>query len=154
MNGVVPIEQMVGDDEEDSRLLREMFERAKNYLSSFSWCKAIADSHFGGGVGMIFAIFLFRIEPSHPEIDPWIWVMVGDTPLAYLPLEDCASPKEAFEMYLCGMHKWVALARQGKEGTAEDGVPPVNVPATSEWAEELAGRLQLLDQLVRPYFEV
>ena len=72
---------------------------------------------------------------------------------AYLPVNDCDSPAEMFRTYLRGMSKWVELARKGETGTAEQGVPPVNVPATPEWAEKLSQRLQLLTLIVKPFFE-
>ena len=50
-----------------------------------------------------------------------------------------------------GMSKWVELARQGRSGTPEDGVPPVNVPATPEWAERLEPRLYSLTLIVIPF---
>jgi hypothetical protein len=152
-SGLVPVADIAGEDEEDTFLLRKMSEEARNYISSFSWCGAILGSYFGGGVGRIFAVFFFHIRPSLPTVDPWIWVVVGDIPLAYLPFEDCKSPIEVFKTYIRGMRKWVELARQGKIGATEEGVPPVNVPATPEWAEELNGRLDSLTLLVKPYFE-
>lgn len=81
-------------------------------------------SFFGGGVGGVFAVFLFNIHPARPEISSWIWVVVGDIPSAYLPLEDCNSPDGVFKTYMRGMSKWVELARQGRSGTPDDGVPP------------------------------
>jgi hypothetical protein len=51
------------------------------------------------------------------------------------------------------MMKWVQLARQGKQGTSEDGVPQINVPATPEWADKLEKRLHLLRLTVKPFFE-
>ena len=50
------------------------------------------------------------------------------------------------------MMKWVEFARQGKGGTPEDGVPPVNLPATPEWAEQLETTLHLLRLTVKPFF--
>ena len=35
---VVPVARMAGDDGEDTALLRQMLEEAKNYVLSFSWC--------------------------------------------------------------------------------------------------------------------
>ena len=150
---VVPVEQMAGDDDEDTALLRGMLEEAKNYVLSFSWCESIISSFFAGGVGKIFAIFLFKIAPLRSDVDQWMWIVVGDIPPAYLPLQDCKSSREVFETYLAGMKRWVELARQGREGTREDGVPPVNVPATPEWAETLDKRLRSLADLIRPFFE-
>lgn len=55
---------MKGDDDEDTALLRGMLEQAKNYIESFSWCDSIISSYFAGGVGKVFAIFLFKINSS------------------------------------------------------------------------------------------
>lgn len=150
---VVPVEHMVGDDEEDTALLREMLEQAKSYALSFSWCDSIENAYFGGGVGKIFAIFLFKITTKSPKVPAWEWIIVGDAPRAYLPLKDANSGLEVFDIYIEGMERWVNCARQGRDPILEDCVPPINVPATPEWAENLSGRLRLLKELIRPYFE-
>jgi hypothetical protein len=150
---IAPVEQMAGEDEEETALLRQMLQEAKSYALSFTWCDAIADCYFGGGIGKIIAIFLFKISTRRPEVDPWIWIIVGDIPPAYLPLEDCGSPKVAFDTYVDGMGRWAKLARQGQTDTTADDVPPVNVPATPEWAEQLEGRLRLLNEIASPFFE-
>jgi len=36
VKGIIPIDQLLGDDEENTRLLTEMALEAKNYISSFS----------------------------------------------------------------------------------------------------------------------
>ena len=150
---LVPVAGIAGNDEEDTLLLRKMAERAKRYISSFPWCEAILDSHFGGGVGGIFAVFFFHIRPSRPDVDPWIWIVVGDIPSAYLPISDCESPGEVFRTYVRGMSRWVELARKGQTGGSEQGIPPVNVPSTPEWAENLSERLRGLQLAVKPFFE-
>jgi hypothetical protein len=150
---VVPVERMKGDDDEDTALLKEMFEQAKNYILSFSWCESIASSFFACGVGKIFAIFLFQISPARPDVDHWMWIVVGDIPPAYIPLEDCRTSREVFDTYIDGMKRWVQIVREGRDATPEDRVPPVNVPATPEWAESLDGRLRSLTRLIQPIFE-
>lgn len=144
---------IVGDDEEDTALLRKMSEDARHYISSFAWCETILNSYFGGGVGGIFAVFLFHIRASRSNVDPWIWIVVGDIPSAYLPITDCESPVEVFRSYIRGMSRWVELARMGQTGTPEQGVPPVDVPATPEWAERLNQKLYGLTLAVKPFFE-
>jgi hypothetical protein len=151
--GVVPVQLMKGDDEEETQLLREMSVEADEYLRSFPWCNRVLGSFFGGGVGGIFAVFLFRIDASRPAVGPWIWIVVGDIPPAYLPFEDAESPAEVFRTYMWGMRNWVELARQGRKGTVADNVPPINVPASPEWAEKLAHKLHLLSLLVKPFFD-
>jgi hypothetical protein len=150
---LIPSGDISGDDEQDTTLLRAMSGDAKEYISSFSWCGTILSSFFGGGVGGIFAVFLFHIRSTRPGMDPWIWVVVGDIPSAYLRVADCQSPAEVFRTYVRGMRKWVELARQGQTGTPAQGVPPVNVTATPEWAEKINQRLNGLTLAVKPLFE-
>jgi hypothetical protein len=150
---IVRADQLAGEDEEDTALLRLMLENARSYALSFSWCDSIISEYFGGGIGKIMAVFLFNISTKRSDVDPWMWIIVGDIPSAYLPLEDCESPAKVFEIYTDGMQQWANLARDSKTGTAEEGIPPVNVPATPEWADQLQKRLQLLNELVKPYFE-
>ena len=151
--GLVPTCRIRGEDVTDTEVLSEMAEHAKRYIASFSWCEAVLDSYFGGGFGGIFAIFFFHIRSSRPEVDPWIWAVVGDIPPAYLPLTDSDSPAEVFQAYMHGMSKWVELARKGEAGAPEQGVPPVNVPTTPEWAERINQKLYGLTLTVKPLFE-
>lgn len=150
---LVPSSSIAGDDEQDTLLLRKMSEDAKKYVSSFSWCKDVLDSYFGGGLGGVFAVFFLHIHPRREGIDPWIWAMVGDVPPAYLPLADCGSAADAFRIYIRGMSKWVELARVGQMGTPEQGVPPVDLPATAECAEVLSKKIYGLTIAVQPFFE-
>src|SRR5262249_41969469 len=143
---VVRVEQMNGDDERDTALLREMLEQARNYILSFSWCDSIVSSYFAGGVGKVFAVFLFKINVYRSEVDRWEWIFVGDIPPAYLPVEDASSKMAAFETYIEGMERWVEVAREGREPEPEECCPPVNVPATPEWAEKLDKRLRTLSE--------
>lgn len=150
---LVPLANIAGDDDQDTRLLRKMAEEAQAYIASFSWCKQIDNAYFGGGIGGIFAVFLLRIRPGRAGVDPWMWVVVGDIPSAYLPISDASSPRELFETYIAGMRRWVKAARKGdtKAATAAD-VPPVNVPPTPEWADKLRTRLDTLEQVIKPFF--
>jgi hypothetical protein len=153
ISNVVPVKRMVGDDDLDTAHLRQMLDEAERYLLSFSWCDSIVSAYFGGGVAKILAIFLFNISPARPDVNEWIWTIVGDIPPAYLPLEDCKSAMEAFETYIDGMKRWAMLAREGRVGTPEEGVPPVNVPATPQWAEKLEIKLRVLMDGASPFFE-
>lgn len=149
---IVRADQLAGEDEEDTALLREMLENARRYALSFSWCDSIISEYFGGGIGKIMAVFLFNISTKRSDVDPWMWIIVGDIPSAYLPLEDCESPMKVFETYTDGMQRWANLAKDSKTGTADEGIPPVNVPSTPEWAEQIQTRLRLLNELAKPFF--
>jgi hypothetical protein len=51
------------------------------------------------------------------------------------------------------MSKWIELARKGQTGTPDQGVPPVNLPATPEWAEKVNQKLYGLTLTVKHLFE-
>ena len=148
--GVLPIDQMFGDDEEDTRLLRAMSSRAQEYILSFSWCRSIRAAYFGDGCGGVVALFLYRIESSEANVDEWLWVVVGDVPPAYLVIDDCKTPSQALEGYIDEMSKWVVLAKKGRTSKR---VIPVNAPATPEYAEALEGRLKFLRDVMVPSFQ-
>jgi hypothetical protein len=61
MKQVVPIKEMKGDSKEDDVLLKELLERAINYLKSHEWCPEIEEIYFGFGVGGIIAVFFIQI---------------------------------------------------------------------------------------------
>jgi len=145
-------EDLSGEDETETASLRQMSKEAERYITSFTWCDTVRASYFAGGVGGVFAIFFFYIRPARPEVDPWIWIVVGDIPSAYLPVSDCNSPSQVFDTYVSGMNRWVESARLGRDGSEEPNMPPVNVPATPEWAQELDKRLQVLNLVIRPVF--
>jgi hypothetical protein len=56
-SGVVPIDQMFGDDEEDTILLQAMAARAQEFILSLSFCKSIRGAYFGDGCGGVVALF-------------------------------------------------------------------------------------------------
>jgi hypothetical protein len=147
----VPVQDLAGHDEEETLRLQKMSLKAHRYLESQSWCVCTLESCFGGGIGDVFAIFLFRIVPAHDDIDDWIWVAVGDVPSAYLPLEDAAAPGEMFHQYVEGMTRWVDFARSGETEIPAD-VPPINVPPTPQWADNLERRIRSLKEIVGPWF--
>ena len=150
VKGVIPLEQMFGEDDDESRLLGVMASGARNYIQSFPWCKRIRETCFGDGHGGIVALFLFRIEPSRPGVDEWLWVIYGDVPPAYLVTDISKTPSQALEAYIAEMSKWVRLAKQGR---ASKDVIPVNVPATPENAVNLEGRLRFLQKVIVPAFK-
>jgi hypothetical protein len=99
---------MEGEDESETVRLRSMEAQARSFLSSFDWCGEIREFYFGSGVGDVIAIFFARISPSRPDIDEFLWVVVGDIPPAYLVTDDSPMPKEALQSYIEEMRKWTA----------------------------------------------
>lgn len=145
LTSVVPIVEMRGETEEETRGLALMFQEARAFLSSFTWCERIQDSFFGFGYAGIVAVFLFRIVPARPGVDDWLWVVVGDLPPAYLVTEGNLTPDLAVDGYICEMTKWVEAA---KERRPVGDLIPVNVPATQANAEVLERRLNALRHII------
>ena len=143
---VVPVAEMTGQSDEETIGLKQMFEEAKTFLSSFHWCLQIEQSYFGFGYAGIVAVFLFRISPIRPDIDEWLWVVIGDIPSAYLVTEGNPTPDVAVDAYIYEMARWVDAA---KEGRSVEDLIPVNVLPTQENAEALEGRLGALRLIIK-----
>ncbi|TPL00258.1 MULTISPECIES: hypothetical protein [unclassified Mesorhizobium] len=131
-----------GDDDLDSALAE-----ARQYLEFYNWVLSIKGEYLGYAAEGIIYIFLFEIEPGRPEVNRWIWVIVGDVPPTYIPADDAATPFEALDGYIGALEEWVEAARQGKSVAK---LIPVNVDATPANAEMLAGRLKFLDERILP----
>jgi hypothetical protein len=149
VKGIVPINQMTGEDANETELFQLAASAAEKYLRAFPWCRQILESYFGDGVGGVVEVFFFRILPSRPGVDEWLWVVVGDIPPAYLVTDGCKSPSEALEGYIQQVSKWVALAKQGR---SSEKVIPVSVSPTPEEAAILEKRLDFLRDFALPRF--
>lgn len=149
MSEVVPVAEMKGEDEEDQALLTGMHEEATSFLRDFKWCRDIKEVYYGLGIGGVVAVFLFRIE-APPEVDEWLWVVVGDLPTAYLVTDEAPTPVAALQVYSRLMRDWVDAVRRGGP---MDEVYPVAAPATDENADMLARRLDYLKSDIIPMFE-
>ncbi len=138
-----PVSATLGDSEEDSALLLKMATEAKQFIQSFEWCCGVNHEYFGLGVGGVVAAFLYNITPSRPDVDSWLWVIVGDVPPAYIVTRDANTPVLAIEAYISEMREWTAAV---KAGNPVDDLIPVNVPATAEWGYELERRLGFIEK--------
>lgn len=147
---VVPIDEMVGEDEQDTGVLRALASDSESYIQSFSWCKAIREFYFGSNYRGMVAIFLFRIEPTRPEVHEWLWVVVGDLPPAYIVVDNCETPSKALEGYVAEVTKWIELAKYGR--TSKRFIQ-VNRPATPENAADLERRMSFFSEVLVPIFQ-
>ena len=141
LSTVVRVDQMAGEDQEETTLLVEMSEEARKFIASFSWCTDIAEEFFGLGIGGVVAVFLFRIQPARPEVDEWQWVVVGDLPPAYLMTDVNNNAPCALAEYVVQMLRWVRAVRRGRP---VDHLIPVNVSPTIAYANMLQSRLEFL----------
>jgi len=82
---------------------------------------------------------------TRPDVDEWVWVVVGDLPPTYLTCEDSPNPATALDAYIGAMSEWVEAAGSGK--SVADLIP-VNVPASPRNADLLGKRLAFLDSRI------
>ncbi|ESY25571.1 hypothetical protein X750_04325 [Mesorhizobium sp. LNJC394B00] len=136
-----PADISTADDDLDAARIE-----ARQYLEFYTWVLSIKGEYFGYGAEGIIYIFLFEIEPR-PDVNQWIWVIVGDVPPTYIPADDARTPFEVLDGYIGALEDWVEAARQGKSVAK---LIPVNVDANPANAEMLAGRLKFLDEKILP----
>jgi len=147
IRAVIPADEMRGDDDEDTDLLRTSRKEAERYLKSLRWCRALKAAFYGYGVGGVVSIFLFWIDNAASSSDDLIWVVVGDLPSAYFVVDEARTPKQALGVYMRLMTEWTqAVLTNGDL----DEVYPVDAAPTTENAEGLASRLQYLAQEILP----
>jgi hypothetical protein len=142
ISGLTPVQQLVGETPKESGDLRQMASDAEAFLKDFSWCGAVLDTYAGLTVPGVVGVFLHHIRPVAPEVDEWLWTVVGDIPPAYIVTDTAGTPDEVIEAYIGEMRAWVEAVQMGQP---IDDLIPVNVPATEENALRLDARLRLLE---------
>ena len=141
------VDSIMGEDLEDTNLLKTMAVAARAFISAQKWCERVDSLYFAYGVGGVVAIFLVQITPRFEDVDSCLWVIVGDLPPAYIVVDENPTAANALEGYLDEMTKWVEAVEQGQ--SVEDLIP-VNTPPTPAWAEQLRGRLEVLRSKILP----
>jgi len=142
---LVPAEELQGEDEEDTTLLRRQYQNAVDFLESHEWCDEVSGGYFGGGVGGIIAVFLLRLTSSEEEVPDYLWVLTGDIPPAYLVTDIISTPHEALITYIELRREWCEAVLEGR---SIDDIMPVNVPPKKKWARELESRMGFLEREV------
>lgn len=144
---MMPPEQIVGEDPEDTRLLKEMHEKARGYLTKHAWCPAIRETRLAFGIGGIIALFLVQLEERIAGTDDQLWVVVGDLASAYFVIDDVPRPQSALETYCSLMEDWVEAVLSG-HGLRE--CFPVDAKPSRTNALALKSRLAFLRAHVLP----
>ena len=126
-----------------------MAAEAVQYVESFEWCIELRERYFAHGCGGVAALFLFRVTIRKSPSPEWIWVIVGDTPSAYMEFDAAQTPHAALLRYIEGVEEW--LGATDEERTSGDLIP-ITVPPGDEFIEMLRGRMGKLRSLVLPEF--
>lgn len=125
--------------------LSDLESAAVNYIRSFRWSGEVLAMYDGFQEPDILGVFLVHLRPAEPQVDEWLWVVVGDLPPAYLVTDGASNYVQAVAGYVEEMQRWVDAAREGRP---IDELIPVNVAPTAEYAEMLQGRLSTLKRMI------
>lgn len=151
---MIPIEDL-GPPTSDPFGLATLAKAAVEFLRSHNWCLDVRKALLAHGWDGIIGIYYFEIVPASPDVDKQLWVITGDLPYAYLVCETAPpDPKEALEVYVAEMMKWIDAVR-GK--LPVDDLVPVcyadshrPVPPTLEFAKLLGSRLDFIEMELIP----
>jgi hypothetical protein len=142
-----PVAELTTDGDFSAEQYQQLTESALNYITQFEWCERVIAAFAGLAIPGVVGVFLVNIEPTNPDVDPWLWLIVGDIPPAYLVTDDAPSPRRALELYVEEMRLWTAAAHAGHDVSE---LIPVNVEPTSANAANLDRRLAFLAEKVAP----
>ena len=147
---LMPVDWYVGDDDDETAEGAALLQDCVDYLESFRWCDGVVNGYVGLVLPGVVAVALFEIVPLEGA-DPWIWVVGGDLPFAYMEFddEDTVTAIAALERYVENMEDWVAAVMSG---SSLDRVFPVDVAPTVENAELLRRRLAFIEERIIPNF--
>ena len=144
---LIPAEEIVGEDGQETTLLKQMLEDATEYLQQFGWCPPIDRVYLGFGVGGVVAVFLYHFREHVQGTDEWLWVVEGNVPTAYFVLDKASDPASALEVYCQLMDDW---AKAVLEGRSLKDVFPVEAEPTRKNAQDLAKRLSFIRTRLLP----
>ena len=147
IENLVSIEEITGEDAEETALLQEMGRNAIAYLSSFHWCPGIASGYLGYGVGGVMAAFLFNLNRKVAGTDDWLWAVVGDLPSAYFVTDEATTAAAALEAYCGLMDDWCSAV---EENRPLNDVFLVRAAPTLEHARMLRSRLKYIRDVLVP----
>jgi hypothetical protein len=125
----------------------DLLKTVDTFLNGFRWAKGTGRIWVAECIPGVIGLFLVELRPSGEDIDPFVWVVVGDLPPAYLSPVYAKTPKEALEGYIGEMDAWIEAVQAGK---LTDELIPVNGAPTQANAEALKSRLQFLESKILP----
>lgn len=145
---MLPIDWYVGEDDDETAEGAALLQECVGYLESFDWCDGVVAGYVGLVVPGVIGVALLEITPLRGA-DPWIWVVGGDLPFAYMEFDDefTHNAIAALECYVGNMEDWVAAVT---EQTSLDEVFPVAAAPTAENAELLRRRLSFIEREIIP----
>ena len=147
---MLPVDWYAGEDDDDTREGLALFARCAGYLDEHDWCGGVLRGFVGLMVPSVLGVALFEIDPDE-DADPWLWVIGGDLPFAYMEFDDEATPTavDALVRYVELMTDWADAV---VAGAPLDGVFPVDAEPTIDNAQLLRRRLSFISADIIPSF--
>jgi hypothetical protein len=129
-------------DIEETKAILTLYEKAKEYLESFSWCKSILNCWFDKDFCIYdkIGVFLFEINPINEEVDDYIWIIVGDLPSVYLD-KSVLTPNDALITYCDLMEDWTNCILNDSDISE---CYPVLAEPTKKYADLLNKRIEFI----------
>jgi len=116
-------------------------DEAREFLESQHWCERTGNGWLAFAVPGVLGVFLFDVRGNQRDVDPQVWVVVGDLPSAYIAQPADAGWQDVLSGYVYEMRRWVA-AVEAEASVAE--LIPVDVAPTREHAAMLTRRLDFI----------
>ena len=79
--------------ESEPEEVKDLVGKANSFLDTFRWAKIPRKYWIGECIPGVLGLFLVELVGADREIDPYIWVVVGDLPPAYLSSLYARSPR-------------------------------------------------------------
>lgn len=145
-----PTWDLAGEDEEETRLLRELADVATAFVKSQKWAPPIRQLYLAFGVGGVIGLFLVDFErgiAGDGRGDQEVWVVVGDLPSIYFETEDIPTPAGALQTYCEIAEIWADRVNAGADIS---DCYPIPVAPTIEHAEMLRSRIASIREMFIP----
>jgi len=145
---MIPINNILNSNIEFKSEVLDLANEAREYLSSFKWCKEITNGWLAAEFGYMLCVFYFEIVPSEgSKADNFVWIIVGDIPPAYIDVVSAPNVKDAIISYCEIMEDWIDVVNKGN---SVEECFPISVDPTKEHADMLKTRITLIKNELLP----
>jgi hypothetical protein len=138
---------ILGDSDDDTALLRGMYQDALDYIAAFDWAPPIKSAYLAVGIGGVVGLFFVEFDIPIDGTDDKLWVVVGDLPSAYFVIDNAADSAAALKVYCELMAGWADAVDLGE---SLSDVFPISVPPTKSNAQSLRKRIGFLQTEIIP----
>ncbi len=142
---LTPMEEVKDAYFDEKKCILELCNEAYAFLDNKDCCDAIIKSWWGDNWEDMIGVFLFEIVPNEEEDLKYSWVVVGDLPTAHIREIEIKDEIEAIGRYVDLMKEWIDAVYSKKDTSS---LIKINVPPEKEWADALAGRINIICEFI------